>query len=438
MANATPKLTPNEAFMLFADTNDSIYHTGTIAANAGTSVQPVSMANTIPGSPRFITDVYIQMTATLELTIPATAGQATVSQLFPHCLLSAKLELAGVDSTAPGMLELSAWYLDSITRRDGFDPAYSGLGRMASDSSPFGTGATAYQDDENTQFVANNGSTVGLVGGYIISNTGASALVTDFDLVIVFHIQLQEDREKLAGCIPNGSPTQKFVPAYQMNVLVGNNPEVNAFADTGTDAGVTCTLKNTATFNIVYPSLKIDMAPAGFVDPSPQVTVGLQRNIVKGTINFSNAGGSPSYTTINTALLYDKFIVGLVNAKTMIPFDYIGLWKSQANEDYIMEWDVSKNNLWRYYTHVHETLQRYLPVGIGLLSVRLQEGVDPRLLKYSLKAHRWITPDAFLASQVGVPQLGLLSVATRIPAGVTLSGSSYAFVYSYGLKPVSY
>ena len=211
----------NLVFSKWAKENPSVLLTGSIPAgvSGGTAGAAVTwVQGTAPATdPRLITRQVYFVSLPIQVTIPATSGQFTVSQLAPWSGLSLRTKVGGANSW--DLMECTAFYLDHITNDQGIDPSYRGLG-VSSEGASGVSGAGAYQDDGGNQF--NLG---GLAPGASVSNTGTAPVTNDYTLKFVVIVDMKRRIDRLYGELPNGDPQNQPEFYLQLNDLVGTKPE---------------------------------------------------------------------------------------------------------------------------------------------------------------------------------------------------------------------
>ena len=372
----------------------------------------------IPVSAQWCSAIKYQVTLNLTVTIPA-GGSVTVSPFFPFSSLIQALTLAGAPPW--NQLEMTAWYLDEISRGQDFDPGFAGLGQ----SSPVSASTSPYQDD------GGNWNLGGLVPGSTLTNSGTAAVATNYTVKFTVRQQLQRRRHLGFGLVPFGDNENRPQQQLILAPTIGSNPEQNAFV--GASAGVTAVTNGNSTANIVYELRGLDVqgALAKGVVPEPTASFGLQ--VDASSPSIQNAGAT-KYFQHKTAMLYESIHHLLVNDGLPIRADYFGLWLTNIQQNSRWAFDASVNTFQDYYETMHERYQRYLPKGHFLAD--LASGDIPQFPNATPYVGQ-MTPDITLATSLGIAPTPAMSTALRVPSGTTMIGA-YARIYSFGLVPVNY
>jgi hypothetical protein len=392
---------------------------GTLAtASAGGGAANVTWQEQIPIIPAFCTSVDYEITLTVTPTI--TSGTAQWSEFAPYCAINQQFTLGGAPPWP--FTELTAWHIDETMHRQGWDPAYSGLGGqgVASNANPALASVLDYGISGSvTAFGANPGSAV------------TTGVAKTFQFTV--RQQFQRKRHLLWGAIPFGDPENRPNNIVQLNALVGNNPEANLIQNTGgtTTAVTSAQMTVKAIYNLSY----IDLLPPSVAQPpAPAVGYGLQ-------LTPSSPGGLSSGNifkmTHRTAQVYTAMHHILVNQNGMpapIQADYFGLWDDQDQQSARWSYDNSVNTFQEYFTDWHRIYNKY-PY-LGVYSAELDDGVFPAVP--SVTPYRGLmSPDASYAQAFDLPVTPAMTTAIRIPAATT-SVTPYVRNYEFGLVRVPY
>ena len=372
----------------------------------------------IPVSPTWCSAIKYIVTLNLAVTLPA-GGSVTVSPFFPFSSLIQALTLAGAPPW--NQLEMTAWYLDEITRQQDYDPSFAGLGA----SSPVSASASPYQDD------GGNWNLGGLVPGSTLTNSGTSPVTTDYTVKFTVRQQLQRRRHLGFGLIPFGDNENRPQQQLILAPTVGSNPEQNAFISASSGVTVVTTAGSTASITYELRGLDVLGALGKGVSATPTASFGLQVDAASPSIQ--NAG-SIQYFQHKTAMLYESIHHLLVNSGLPIRADYFGLWLTNVQQNTRWAYDASQNTFQDYYATMHERYQRYLPKGHFIAD--LAAGDIPQFPNATPYVGQ-MTPDVTLANSLGIAPTPAMSTALRVPSGTSMSGA-YARVYSFGLVPVPY
>ncbi len=373
----------------------------------------------IPVSPTWCKAIKYLVTLNLAVTLPA-GGSVTVSPFFPFSSLIQALTLAGAPPW--NQLEMTAWYLDAVSRAQDYDPSFAGLGEY----SPVSASASPYQDD------GGNWDLGGLVPGSTLTNSGTAPVTTDYTVKFTVRQQLQRRRHLGFGLLPFGDNENRPQNKLILAPTTGSNPEQVPFINAS--SGVTVQTKAGSQAAIVYELMGLDGAslpPGTKGTPTPTASFGLQVDAASPSIQ--NAGAI-QYFAHKTAMLYESIHHILVNDNLPIRADYFALWLTNVQQNSRWEFDASTNTFQDYYEMVHERYQRYFPKGHFLAD--LAGGEIPQFPNATPLVAQ-MTPDVALAATLGISPTPAMSTALRVPAGTTMTGA-YARVYSFGLVPVPY
>lgn len=394
---------------------------GTLAAGSGGGPSAGLFTlnpSDIPVSPTWCKAIKYLVTMELAVTIPA-GGSVTVSPFFPFSALIQALTLAGAPPW--NQLEMTAWYLDEITRRQAFDPSYAGLGQ----SSPVSASTSPYQDD------GGNWNLGGLVPGSTLTNSGTAPATTNYTISFTVRQQLQRRRHLGFGMVPFGDNENRPQQTLILAPTVGTQPEQNAFVNA--TAGTTVTTVGSTTAKIIYELSGLYRPLPPGAKGSPVLKAGMALQVDAKSPSYQNAG-AVQYITHKTAMLYETIHHLLINNQLPIRSDYFGLWLTNVQQDAEWAYDASVNTFQDYYEKVHETYQRYLPKGHFLAD--LAGGEIPQLPNVT-PFQGQMTPDAAIAAQLGINPTPAMATALRVPAATAMAGA-YARVYAFGLVPVPY
>jgi len=392
---------------------------GSVASGAtGGQSSDVVWARNIPITPAFCSAIEYEITLPVSLTLAATTGSATLSPFAPYSAVGQQLTLGGAPPWP--QTELTAWYLDGITRHSNWDPAYPGLG----DNS--GYFSDILDEGPVPDVIGGTGS---LNPGQTVTNTTSASVTTDYTFTFKIRQELQRKRHVLWGSIPFGDPENRPDVTAQLLALVGNNPESNLFV-AGT--GATAELTSAATVNATYELRYVDLLPPGMAAaPQPLVSYGLQ------VTHFRRTGlnaGTVYPLTHRTAMLYTGIHNILVNDSLPIRADYWGLWNDEDEQSARWAYDATNNTFVEWFNHVQRIYRRYF--NTGHYFANLESGSLPEIPSVT-PYDAIMTPSDTLAKMWGITPTPAMSTAIRIPSTVTTS-NPYIKNYSFGLVPVPY
>jgi len=391
---------------------------GTIATGSGNGAQ-VNWQQPIPIIPAFCTSVEYTITLPISMTLPES-GVATVSPFAPYSAIASQMTLGGAPPW--NMLELTAWYLDGLTRYLDYDPAYAGLG-----------GDYSYFQSVLDQ--GPNPITIGAVAAYYpgtqVSNGSTTAPVT-LDNTWTFRVrqELQRRRNKLWGAVPFGDPQNRPNNVVQLTNLVGTLPEQSLLVSA--TSGTTVVLSGAATINAKYGLKYIDLLYPGMnAAPQPSVTLGLQ---VVSSSPSNLSPGNIFMMTHRTAMIYQEIQHLLINDQLPVRADYFGLWDDQDEQSARWAYDSTRNTFDQYFDNFHRTYRRYPFTGQYL--VDMVGGQFPPIPTTTPYVGA-MSPDADMAAIAGIPVTPAMTTALRLPSDVTAS-NPYVRLYSFGLVRVPY
>lgn len=388
---------------------------GSVPANAvGGGSSNVTWQDVVPTVPGILSEIEYQITFSVTLTIGTSGQSATVSPFAPFSAWGNQLTLGGAPPWT--LLEFTPWYLDEITSRTNYDPAYPGLGN---DASPAGLNLDTGPSPIN----------YGTAPGTVHTSTVAGQTFTD-TFTFVCRQKLQQKRLLLYGAVPMGDPENKIRNIVQLLPLVGNNPEQNLYVNAG--ASCTAKLASNATVNAVYKVRYIDLLPSTDTKiPLPAIRFGVQMNDTSSDIN--NAGQQYKfYHRDSMAIL--KIATLLINSQAGQRADYWSLWDTQESKSARWEFDASQNSMQSYFQRYHEVYKRYPPSGFYVADFVSGEDPDvPGVTPYNAI----MSPDANYAEAFDVAVTPAMTTTIRVPAGTVMS-SAYQRVYTKGLVGVAY
>lgn len=403
---------------------------GTVAVGtAGGATATAVWQQQIPIVPAYCTAIDYEITLPLNLTVTGTYA-LNVSSMSPYSGVANQVTLGGAPPWP--LTEFTPWYLDNITNRNNFDPAYPGLGNLSGifsnmDQGPNATAISA------AAFSANYG---GGAGSGTWQNPGSSTAISASSTgTYTFKLrqQLQQKRHLLWGSIPFGDPQNRPNNITQLLPFIGNNPEQNILVNgTGSGSAVCVVGTGGATINCTYELAYIDLLPPAMTStPSPKVGYALQM------VQFSTSGlnaGTINPITHRTAMIYTSIHQLLVNANNFLRADYFGLWDDQDQQSARWSFDAQNNSFQEWFTKMQLIYRRYFPVGYYLADFTSGDFPEiPSVTPYDAL----MSPDSGYAQSFGVPVTPAMTTALRIPSGTTIA-SAYIRTYSFGLVRVPY
>lgn len=415
MSDTATAATPTDVFLKYAPERN-IAIVGTLAASTGGSQANITWQSLPPETPVWATSVDFEVTSTISVTLPA-AVNFTVSPFAPYSIWSLLFTIAGAPPW--NLMECTPFLFDNTTNTRDFDPGYTGLGNNA--------GYLANVVDTGPQ--GQNFNTASVAPGVTVTSTSASAIVVVMTWTYNIHVELQRLRRKLWGAIPLGDPKNRLATTFQMNPLIGTNPEQNAIVNAG--AGVTATTTGTTTVVANYNVRDIDILPAGVATPSP--TVGLGLTINSTSISVTAAGQQFPFQHTD-AMAYTAIHHILVNSEVPIRPDYMGLWLTQEQKSARWDYDSQANTLAEYWLRWHRKYHRY-PYR-GQFTVDLSRGGYPDIPSAD-PLDAIMSPDDSYAAMFGIASTPSMQTTMRIASGTALS-TAYARIYEFGLVKVPY
>ncbi len=402
-------------FLKIAASRDITIQGSVPSGAVGGGSSNVTWQDVVPTVPGILSEVEYEITFSVDVTLAAIGDTVTVSPFAPFSAWGNYITLGGAPPWP--LTEFTPWYLDEITSRTNWDPAYPGLGNNAS---PAGVNL-----DEGPSAIS-----YGTAPGTVHTATSANQVFTD-TFTFVVRQRLQQKRSLLYGAIPMGDPENKIRNVTQLLPLVGNNPEQNLYVN-GTAGGVTAQLSSAAVVNAVYKVRYIDLLPASDTKiPLPAIRYGVQWN--SNSSDVQNAGQLYKFYH-RDSMAYLKTLTLLINNQAPIRADYWALWDTQEQKSARTEYDASQNTFQPYFSDFHEVYRRYPPKGLYVFDN--VSGEFPEVPAVTLY-NGIMSPDANYAEAFGVAVTPAMTTTIRVPAGTSMNGA-YQRVYSKGLVGVAY
>ena len=384
----------------------------------GTSVVTWSGTGDIPAVPKWCKAIDLFVTLPITLTLAATTGAATVSPFAPWSAISTSWDISGTFQWE--LIELTAHYLDTITRARNIDPGYPGL------SEAYGAATHLWLGDDRGYYTLN-----GLTPGQTLTNTGSTATNTNYTLKFFLRIQLQEYRKQGFGLVPFGDPQNRPKLKVVLNNLIGVAPEASLFVN-AVGGATACVTNGQPQVTALYRMLDVPLLPPG-AKTTPYPTVGMVRQIVADYTQIANAGQIVN-RKFDTKQQYDKIFGLLMNNEAPLNADYWGLWATGQKQSAIWEYDAADSSILGYAEDLKQRYNRYLPTGVHVAD--LWGGDLPELPHESPQVLQ-MTPDASLATAIGLPLTPNACVGIRVPQGTTIA-TAYMRNYHFGLVPASF
>lgn len=413
----------NQEFLTYAASVPRPTILGNIASGAtGGANSPVVWSRVLPVVPRWVEAIQLDVSLPYTITVP-TGGTGYVSPFAPYSVIQNRFSIAG--SPPWDYVSLVAFYLDEITRKQGFDPQRGTIDQASTFDRYMFNGLPPQQSDHGP-WSFDFGSTSLEPGGTLAAGTYTGTLR------FTGWIQLQRRRSLMFGMVPNGDPQDRPDLEIQLSPLVGPQPE-NSLIQDPANAGITASLTGAGTVNATWWSKGLDLLPAGVSPASP--TVGLGWSIGSATTSVQNAGQIVQYNH-QTSMLYQKIIHILVVNSQVVDADYFGLWLTGEQQNARWEYDApGLSNFPAYYAMLQRTYQRFLPKGVFVAD--LVDGEVP-FLPQETPYNGAMSPDESYASAFGVPFTPSMATALRIPSSQSISGTTYFRTYTLGMVEVPY
>ncbi len=410
--------TQTDVFLKYAPQRH-IAITGTLPlSSAGGANAYTTWQSLPPETPVWCTSVDFQVSTKLEVTVPTTQA-FTISNFAPYSAFSNQFTIAGAP-TWP-VTECTPFLLEFNRMRREYDPGYVGLGNNAGylanivDTGPFGQNF--------------NGAAV--APGVTTTNTATTTATYTLTWVFNIHIELQRKRNALWGCIPLGDPKNRLNTLFQLNPLVGTQPEQALVVSAG--AGVTAALDaaTQTTIAAIYNVKDIDILPNGVGTPAPTVELGYTINTY--TQSITSAGIIYPVQHI-AAMAYEAVHHLLINNQVPIRPDYMGLWLTQEQKAARYDFDSQANTLGEYWERYRRQYNRYPYT--GHFQIDLTRGDFPDLPAVD-PFDGIMTPDSTYGDMFGVKATPSWQTAIRIKTGTGLT-NAYVREYEVGLVKVGY
>ncbi len=416
----SPTTVVDEFLRIAADRDITIM--GTVPSGAvGGGASNVTWQDVVPTIPGILTELIYDITFSVTLTIGTSGQSATVSPFAPYSAWANQLTLGGAPPWP--LTELTPWWLDEITSRNNWDPAYVGLGNNAS---PAGLNLDLGDDAVN----------YGTAPGTTHTATVAGEQFTD-TFTFRCRIRLQQKRGLLYGAIPMGDPENKIRNITQLIPLIGNNPEQNLYINAGSSC--TAALASAATVKASYKVRYIDLLPSSDTNiPLPAIQYGVQLNANSQDIASTN---HQSKIYHRDSMAYLKIMHLLINSDfTAVPTgqqraSYFALWDTQEQKSARWEFDTAQNTFHRYFDRFHEVYRRYPPTGFYVAD--FVSGDDPNVPGVT-PYNGIMSPDANYAEAFNVAVTPAMTTTLTVPSSATWTDQGYVRIYSKGLVGVSY
>jgi hypothetical protein len=420
-------------FLTYAAERDIPVYGSIPAGSAGGGTSAVTWQQDIPEAPVWCKAVDFEVQFSITVTVPASAT-FTVSPYAPYSAFSAQFTIAGAPPWP--MTELTPWYIDQLLRKPLKDESYPDIFNNVSgfpgtytpgSTPPYSAGLTDGGPNANN-FI---GSTYG-PGTKVTNSTTASA-----NYVIAWNFNCRMDlawfRKSLWGAIPFGDPKNRPRMQFQLNPIIGTNPEMNLLVNATSTVTAVVTTGTTVSVVANYEVLGIDILPGGVATPTPTVGFGLALNPQNQSITSKNL--IQNFEHIDSAA-YLEIQHLLINSQLPVRADYFGNWLTQEQRSARVEFDAAANSFNEYFTRYYQSHGRY-PL-IGLYALDLVSGHVPDLPSAS-PYEGIMSPDATYASQFGVAATPNMHTALRVPTSLTEALSScYAKIYNFEYVRVSY
>jgi hypothetical protein len=418
MPNAQGNATQTDTFLKYAPLRH-IAITGTLPlSSTGGANAYVTWQSLPPETPVWCTSVDFFVSWKLNIVVPTTQA-FTISPFAPYAAFSNQFTIAGAP-TWP-LIECTPFLFEYQRSTRGFDMGYLGLGQNAGylanvvDTGPYGQ----------------NFDAAAVAPGVATTNAATTSATYTLTWVFCVHIELQRKRSALWGAIPLGDPKNRLNTLFQLNNLIGTQPEQNLIVVAG--AGVTAALDGTTQTTVIacYNVRDIDILPNGVATPSPQVELGYTINSY--TQSITSAGIIYPMQHI-AAMAYEAVHHVLVNVQVPIRPDYMGLWLTQEQKAARYDFDSQANTLAEYWERYRRQFQRY-PYK-GHFQIDLTRGAFPDIP--SLDPYDGLmTPDSTYGDMFGVKATPSWQTAIRIATGTGLT-NAYVREYEVGLVKVGY
>jgi hypothetical protein len=421
-----PGESQTDVFLKYAPER-SIAITGTLATgNTGGSSGNITWQALPPETPVWCASVDFENTSTVIAVVVPITQAFTISPYAPYSAWSQMFAIAGANPWP--LTECTPWMFDNTTETRDYDDSYPGLGNSVT----AGTGVADYLNNSNVIDqgpAAPNFLSAAVAPGVTTTNVGTASATFTLTWSYNIHIQLKRLARKLWGAIPLGDPKNRLSTQFQLNPIVGNNPEQNFIVSAG--AGVTASTSGTTTITANYNVRDIDILPKGVATPSPTVGLGLTMNATSVTIASANLVVPFQHTD---AMAYTAIHHLLINNQLPIRPDYMGLWLTQEQKSARYDYDSVANTLAEYWLKYHRTYHRYPYKGHFLVDLARGGFPDiPSVTPYNAI----MSPDESYAAMFGIASTPSMQTAMRIATGTSLT-NAYARLYEIGLVKVPY
>lgn len=434
---ANTQVTPQDIaylFLQYAREDFSAIQNGTVPVNVSGGTQQVTWDNPVQDYAAWCTEIELNVTITIAVTVPA-GDSFTWSPYLPYNLLNFNLLIGGSESIPP--VSLVPFWLDEITNyHDGFDPVLYGPTNNSGPTIP-----AVWLDDGHS--VSSGGGSPALsipvTPGSTYTNSGTTSTTLNetfqFPVRVILARNLYARRqENLVGAVPLGDPSSRPLANIKVAQLVGNQPENNPIVNASSAVTATTATSNAGVVRALWLSRTLDQLPPSLAGgiPTPQVMMALEVDTNSG-FAVPNAGQFVKLQ-MRSAMIYHKRFEVLVNGELPVDPDYTGLWYSDNRSNARYEFDALSNTLQAKYRQYQRQYGRFLPEGVTVHN--FIGGSDPEVPMFT-PYRGLVTPSVSLANMANLKPYPAAQTVTRIPSGTTISGA-YATTYDVGIVPVAY
>ena len=392
-------------------------------ATGGSSAAQVTWTPAdIPDVAAFATEIMLFVTLPITLTLPASSS-VVVSPYAPYSALQNYFTVSG-QSQWEYVSGVPFW-LDELTSYEWFDPAFSYPGSYGAISGQWDNGSS-----QASGWYPNIDGSGAFQPGATVSNTTTAQTTVSGTVRFRIKIRLRRRTRNIAGSVPLGDPENRPQLFSQLSALVGTRITDSMF--TSASGGPTAALSAAGSVVAVFPSLSLDLLPAGVTPPTPAVQLALQLNTV-GSLPITNAG-SIIRVPHRSAVIYDKLFHCLSNNQLAQAADYFGLWTTDDQQTARWYYDAAEQSYQSYFDDLHNRYKRYFPK--GCLIADLYSGDRPEFPASSPYKGE-MSPDQGYAALAGVRPTPAMNTAFRIPSGTSLTNPQLQ-QYDFGLVASSY
>lgn len=319
-------------------------------------------------TPEWVRSFTLFFTMSIDFTLGA-ADVVTMSPYAPYSAFTEQQQLGGTQLVRGA--NLTARYLDEITRLVNGDPAYAGTN---------GAKAAAALAAAN-QFSMSVAPGASLSASQTVTVTGKVRLLC------------QRYRDQVYGLLPLGDPSNTLKEYFNYN-LIGSDA-LSALI-VSTNGASTATIVSSS-FTLAANCLKTQLLPSGISAAQAEPTVGVvcQINELQNAAPVGN--GNLASVWHQEGFIYEKIFNALYDGATPLNPTLVALSPTGRLTDAFYTYQTSDNSILSYYDLQQQVYGRYLPDGVAVYD--LESGDFPPIVGATPQISQ-MTPNANVAASV--------------------------------------